>query len=401
MHGVGSARARSSGDGVLDRAPTRSLRRRRSTTGVGVREVRSRPGAASWEPRAADRRRRLGVGARRESIGDGAVVEAGRASSSADGAPSRRLTASRPSALDWRADARPDRASRSSQSTVANQVDDVLAMPQQLEDALWRVESAGARAAARRASTASSRCSCAAWAAARSAATSPRLRSATRLTKPLQTVRGYELPLVGDARLGRPVRELLRQHRGDARLLRGGRRARRDRGSSATTGGRLAEAARADGVPVIPLPAGLQPRAAVAYMLVSALEVAAPRGRRAAACARRSTRPRRILERPGRGVGAGRRLRQPREAGRPARQRAPACACTAPGPTGAVARRWKTQINENAKVPAFVGRAARGRPQRDRRLGGRGRARQLHGGLPGGRRPASARAPADRADRRA
>ena len=42
----------------------------------------------------------------------------------------------------------------------------------------------------------------------------------------------------------------------------------------ATTGGKLAEAARADGVPVIPLPGGFQPRAAVAYSLVVALEVA-------------------------------------------------------------------------------------------------------------------------------
>ena len=42
----------------------------------------------------------------------------------------------------------------------------------------------------------------------------------------------------------------------------------------ATTGGKLADAARADGVPVIPLPGGFQPRAAVAYSLVVALEVA-------------------------------------------------------------------------------------------------------------------------------
>ena len=42
-----------------------------------------------------------------------------------------------------------------------------------------------------------------------------------------------------------------------------------------TSGGRLAEQARADGVPVIPIPGGFQPRAAVAYMTVAALEVAA------------------------------------------------------------------------------------------------------------------------------
>src|SRR5918999_2315247 len=42
-----------------------------------------------------------------------------------------------------------------------------------------------------------------------------------------------------------------------------------------TTGGRLAEQARDDGVPVIPVPGGFQPRAAVAYMTVATLEVAA------------------------------------------------------------------------------------------------------------------------------
>ena len=43
----------------------------------------------------------------------------------------------------------------------------------------------------------------------------------------------------------------------------------------ATSGGKLAELARADGVPVIPVAGGLQPRAAVAYITVAALEVAA------------------------------------------------------------------------------------------------------------------------------
>src|SRR5437762_3226829 len=42
-----------------------------------------------------------------------------------------------------------------------------------------------------------------------------------------------------------------------------------------TTGGRLADLARADGVPVMSPPGGFQPRAAVVYMLVGALECAA------------------------------------------------------------------------------------------------------------------------------
>src|SRR3954451_23644756 len=41
-----------------------------------------------------------------------------------------------------------------------------------------------------------------------------------------------------------------------------------------TSGGRLSELARADGVPVIPVAGGFQPRAAVAYLTVAALEVA-------------------------------------------------------------------------------------------------------------------------------
>jgi glucose/mannose-6-phosphate isomerase len=45
-----------------------------------------------------------------------------------------------------------------------------------------------------------------------------------------------------------------------------------------TTGGDLADSARADGVPVIPLPGGFQPRAAVGYAAVVALEVAALAG---------------------------------------------------------------------------------------------------------------------------
>ena len=57
-----------------------------------------------------------------------------------------------------------------------------------------------------------------------------------------------------------------------------------------TTGGRLAEMAREDRVPVIPLPGGFQPRAAVGYMIVAALEVAALCGA-ARASPPRSTSP--------------------------------------------------------------------------------------------------------------
>src|SRR3954464_14407653 len=45
-----------------------------------------------------------------------------------------------------------------------------------------------------------------------------------------------------------------------------------------TAGGKLAELARADGVPVIPVAGGYQPRAAVAYLTIAVLEVAALAG---------------------------------------------------------------------------------------------------------------------------
>src|SRR5439155_1208669 len=54
-----------------------------------------------------------------------------------------------------------------------------------------------------------------------------------------------------------------------------------------TTGGELAQRARSEAVPVIGVPSGMRPRAAVAYMTVAALECAAACG---AAPARRAAR---------------------------------------------------------------------------------------------------------------
>ncbi len=119
----------------------------------------------------------------------------------------------------------------------------------------------------------------------------------------------------------------------------------------ATTGGRLAEMARADGVSVIPLPGGFQPRAAVAYMTVAALEVAALCG----------AGPRLTSEID---VAASHTEQLVAEWGPDApedslaKRVARALLGTAPviagaGLTAPIAYRWKTQINENAKQPAF------------------------------------------------
>jgi glucose/mannose-6-phosphate isomerase len=107
-----------------------------------------------------------------------------------------------------------------------------------------------------------------------------------------------------------------------------------------TTGGALAELARAEGVPVIGVPAGMQPRAAVVYMTVGVLECAALCGAA-----------------PGLHAEIDSAAGQLKPAAN-AEELAGALRGTIPvihgvGPTVAVARRWKTQINENAKAAAF------------------------------------------------
>jgi glucose/mannose-6-phosphate isomerase len=120
----------------------------------------------------------------------------------------------------------------------------------------------------------------------------------------------------------------------------------------ATTGGPLAERARHDGVPVIPVPGGFQPRAAVGYSLVAALEAAALAG--AAPSLREEVEGAAALvaqlapewgpdgPEDGEAKTVARRLHG-----------------TVPVIAGAevaaaAAYRWKCQINENAGQPAFA-----------------------------------------------
>ena len=120
----------------------------------------------------------------------------------------------------------------------------------------------------------------------------------------------------------------------------------------ATTGGPLAERAREDGVPVVPLPGGFQPRAAVGYSLVTALEAAALCGA-APSLRARSRRPPR--SRPSWRASGGRRATRTGEAKRLARAlHGSIPVITGAGLTASVAYRWKCQVNENAKLPAFA-----------------------------------------------
>ena len=104
-------------------------------------------------------------------------------------------------------------------------------------------------------------------------------------------------------------------------------------------------------MPVIPLPGGFQPRAAVAYLLVVTLEVAWVCGAAERLHSEIDVAAARTDElvanwRPG---GAGEDF--PKELARGLHGTVPQIAGS--GLTSPIAYRWKTQINENAKMPAF------------------------------------------------
>ena len=224
-------------------------------------------------------------------------------------------------------------------------LDTVLAMPHQLGDALWRAESANAP----RVDAPGGLVVCGMGGSAiggdlAAAAVGARAR------RPIRTVRGYRLdPWVGEETL-----VLCASYSGNTEETLAcweTATAARAQRIALTTGGRLAELARAEGVPVMSPPGGFQPRAAVVYMLVGALECAALCG---AAPALRdevegaATLLESLVEEWGPDAGPD------SEAKRLAtRLNGSAPVVYGAGLTAPMARRWKAQINENAKLPAF------------------------------------------------
>jgi len=118
-----------------------------------------------------------------------------------------------------------------------------------------------------------------------------------------------------------------------------------------TSGGRLAELARADGVPVIPVAGGFQPRAAVAYMTVAALEVAGLCGAGPRIGSEIDVAADHLEQLAVQWGAAGPEDSEAKTLARALHDSVPVIAGSAL--TGPIAYRWKTQLNENAKVPAF------------------------------------------------
>ena len=217
-------------------------------------------------------------------------------------------------------------------------IEDVLAAPDHLRDALWRIESARLQPA-----DAAGVMVCGMG----GSAIGGDLAAAAlgdRLTRPLLTIRGYELPswatpewTVLCSSYSGETEETLACFAAAEAL--GARRI------VAGTGGALVDAAREAGVPVIGLPGILQPRAAVAYMFAVAAEVAALAG----------AAPRVHTE-----IDAAAAFLQEQVDDLLFRAAEIAAALDGTLPvvygadlTAPVARRWKTQANENAKLPSF------------------------------------------------
>jgi glucose/mannose-6-phosphate isomerase len=224
---------------------------------------------------------------------------------------------------------------------------DIVGVPEQLRDALWRVESASGLMEE--------------WdspggmivAGMGGSAIGGGLARAIlgdHASRPIAVVRGYGLPpwatpdtTVLCASYSGNTEETLACY--EAAGFVGARRV------AVTSGGQLAEQARADGVPVIPIPGGFQPRSAVAYLTVAALEVGALCG-----CGSRMTSEVDVaashIEALANEWGPdGPDDSLPKTIARAIHKTIPVIAGA--GLTAPIAYRWKTQLNENAKLPAF------------------------------------------------
>ncbi len=237
--------------------------------------------------------------------------------------------------------------SRAAIATIdpSDQLGDVLALPEHLRDALWRVESAIMQDWDTTAGlvVAGMGGSAIGGALARAA-------MGDHASRPIFVTRAYGLPpwttpdtMVLCASYSGDTEETLACYESAGAL--GAKR------TVVTTGGRLAEMARADGVPVIPLPGGFQPRAAVAYMIVAALEVAALCGAGPRLTSEIDVAASHIEQLVAEWGPDAPDDSLAKELARGLHGTIPVIAGA--GLTTAIAYRWKTQINENAKQPCF------------------------------------------------
>ena len=219
-------------------------------------------------------------------------------------------------------------------------IDDVLGIPDQLRDALWRIESARLEP-----SPSAGVFVCGMGGSAIGGDLAAAVLG-DRLTGPMLTVRGYALPSWATPEWT----VLCSSYSGETEETLACLEAAEALGAKrlvASIGGALVDRARDTDVPVVGLPGIFQPRSAVAYMVVVAAEVASLAGV--------APRIHTEIDAAAASLAEGVEMLQQQ-----AREIAALIAGAVPVIYGAdltapVARRWKTQVNENAKFPAYWG----------------------------------------------
>ncbi|MBA2522456.1 MAG: bifunctional phosphoglucose/phosphomannose isomerase [Solirubrobacterales bacterium] len=231
-----------------------------------------------------------------------------------------------------------DLAERIGEFDSGEQLEAALSLPDHLRDALWRVSSAKLGPIP---SSGLIVCGMGGSAIGGDLAAAA---LGSRLSKPLDVVRGYGVPswtnpdrAIFCSSYSGNTEETIACY--DAAEAVGARRI------VATTGGRIAELARRDKVPVIGMPAGLQPRAAVGYTFAIAAEVAALVGAGPAIRMEIDSSAAHLDVAKEALLAKAAELADRIEGSTPLLY---GCGMTVP-----VAYRWKCQINENAKLPAF------------------------------------------------
>jgi glucose/mannose-6-phosphate isomerase len=222
---------------------------------------------------------------------------------------------------------------------------DVLAQPLQLGDALWRAQSAGIGKRDRPGGLVVCGMGGSAIGGDLAAAA-----LGDRATRPITTVRGYAL----ESWTGPESLVLCASYSGNTEEALACFEAAGAAGAgrvALTTGGKLAEAAREESVPVIGVPAGMQPRAAVLYMIVATLECASSCGAAPGLHAEIDTAAALIEQLVEEWGPDSPEDSEAKSIARTLRGTIPVV--HGAGPTSAAARRWKTQVNENAAAAAF------------------------------------------------
>ncbi len=228
---------------------------------------------------------------------------------------------------------------------VSGMAADIVSLPDHLRDALWRVETAAIEPVDTPGGLV--------VAGMGGSAVGGMLAEAVlgdRATRPIAVSRGYMLP----SWISDDTTVLCSSYSGNTEETLAAYEAAGVIGTRrlvATSGGSIADQARDDGVPVIPLPGIFQPRCAVGYMLVAALEAAALAGVAPSIRAEVDVAAAHLETLADAWGPQGPDDGEARSLARALDGRVPII--VGADATVGVAYRWKTQINENPGLPSW------------------------------------------------